>query len=202
MTDVYENVDIFAVDDADPDVLANLGPLAPLAGIWEGDEGFDVAPGRDGAAESSYRERMIFEPMGPVRNGPQTIYGLRYATTAWRLGEADAFHEEEGYWLWDPKAGQVMRSFIVPRGVTVNAGGAAGPDDKTFNMSAEVGSEVYGVTSNPFLKRAKRTIRFELTVTIHDDGRFSYDEDTQISIEGQKDIFHHTDRNTLSKVSG
>jgi hypothetical protein len=58
------------------------------------------------------------------------------------------------------------------------------------------------VTSNPFLKRAKRTIRFELTVTIHDDARFSYGEDTQISIEGQDEVFHHTNRNTLSKVSG
>jgi hypothetical protein len=35
MTDIYANV-----DDADPDVLANLGPLQPLAGIWAGDEGF------------------------------------------------------------------------------------------------------------------------------------------------------------------
>jgi len=201
MTDAYKNLDIFAVDDADPDVRANLGPLAPLAGTWEGDEGFDVAPGRDGAARSRFRERMVFEPMGPVQNGPQTIYGLRYSTMAWRLGEADAFHEEEGYWLWDPKAGQVMRSFIVPRGVTVNAGGAAGPEDKTFYLSAEVGSEVYGVTSNPFLERAKRTICFELTVTIHDDGRFSYDEDTQIRIEGRDGIFHHTDRNTLSRIT-
>ncbi len=201
MTDAYANMDIFTVEDANRDVLSNLGPLAPLAGIWEGDEGYDVAPGRDGPAESQYRERIVFEPMGPVQNGPQTIYGLRYATTAWRLGEADAFHEEEGYWLWDPKAGQVMRSFIVPRGVAVNAGGAAGPHDKVLEMSAEVGSEIYGVTSNPFLDRAKRTIRFELTVTIHDDGRFSYDEDTQIEIEGKTEIFHHTDRNTLAKVA-
>jgi len=160
-----------------------------------------VAPGRDGAAESRYRERIVFEPMGPVQNGPQTIYGLRYATTAWRLGEEDAFHEEQGYWLWDSRVGQVMRSFIVPRGVAVNAGGAAGADDKTFRMSAQVGSEVYGVTSNPFLGRAKRTVRYELTVTIHDGGRFSYDEDTQIKIEGQDEIFHHTDRNTLTKVT-
>jgi hypothetical protein len=201
MTDVYKDADIFAEDDADPDVMANLGPLTPLAGIWEGDEGFDVAPGPDGAEESRFRERIVFEPMGPVQNGPQTIYGLRYSTMAWRLGEEDAFHEEEGYWLWDPKQGQVMRSFIVPRGVTVNAGGNAGPEDKTFSMAAESGSEVYGVTSNPFLERAKRTIRFELTVTIQADGRFSYDEDTQIRIEGQEEIFHHTDRNTLSKVA-
>jgi hypothetical protein len=71
MADIYANVNIFTVDDADPDVRANLGPLQPLAGIWEGDEGFNVAPGRDGAAKSWYRERMVFEPMGPVRNGPQ-----------------------------------------------------------------------------------------------------------------------------------
>ena len=28
----------------DPDTLRNLGPLAPLAGIWEGKRGVDVHP--------------------------------------------------------------------------------------------------------------------------------------------------------------
>ena len=201
MKDVYANIDIFEEQDADPDVVANLGPLAPLAGTWEGAEGIDIAPAAGGAAESRYRERITFQPMGPVHNGPQTIYCLRYATTAWRLDEEAAYHEEKGYWLWDPQAGQVMRSFIVPRGISVNAGDSAGPEDRSFSMHADVGSEIYGISSNPFLGRAKRTIRYELNVTIHPDGRFSYDEDTQINIEGRDEVFHHTDSNTLSKVS-
>lgn len=197
---MYENLDIYAKADADPDVLANLGPLAPLAGIWEGDAGIDISPSAGGAVENLYRERMTFEPMGPVQNGPQTIYGLRYATTAWPLGEEDAFHEEKGYWLWEPAAGQVMRCFIVPRGVTVNAGGTATADATEFELFADVGSELYGVTSNPYLGRTKRTIRYELKVTIHPDGRFSYAEDTQIEIDGRDELFHHTDSNVLIRV--
>jgi hypothetical protein len=197
---MYKGLDIFAKADADPDVLANLGPLRPLAGIWEGDEGIDIAPSANGAAEHRFRERMIFEPMGPVQNGPQTLYGLRYATTAWPLGEQDAFHEEQGYWLWEPAERQIMRCFIVPRGVTVNAGGTAAADANAFELFADVGSELYGITSNPYLGKTKRTVRYELQVTIHADGRFSYAEDTQLEIDGQQALFHHTDSNTLTKV--
>ena len=31
--------DIYTENPADPDTLANLGPLAPLAGTWYGDQG-------------------------------------------------------------------------------------------------------------------------------------------------------------------
>ena len=34
----------------------------------------------------------------------------------------------------------------------------------------------------------------------HDDGTWSYEEDTVLQILGQDEPFHHTDRNRLSKV--
>ena len=40
---------LFAEPDPDPDTLANLGPLAPLAGTWEGTKGTDIKPTEDGA---------------------------------------------------------------------------------------------------------------------------------------------------------
>jgi hypothetical protein len=40
-----------------------------------------------------------------------------------------------------------------------------------------------------------------LKVTIHDDQSFSYEEDTQLKIQGQKDLFHHIDKNTLKRIS-
>ena len=138
----------------DTEIVKNLGPLAPLAGQWEGDQGLDIAPARNGQVETKFREQLTLEPMGPVLNGPQVLYGLRYATTVWPLHEENPFHEEVGYWLWDPKEGQVMRCFIVPRGVAVNAGGKADPQAKFFEMAAEVGSETFGVMSNPFLDQA------------------------------------------------
>lgn len=183
------------------DLIRHLGPLASLAGVWEGDKGDDVAPSDDrGTERNKFRERLTFDPFGPTMNHEQTLYGLRYSTVAWRLGEDAPFHEETGYWLWDGTAKQVLRCFIVPRGVTVLAGGTVEPDAKTFQLAADAGSDTYGICSNKFLDREFKAIRYELTITVHGDGCFSYKEDTQLRIKGQKDIFHHTDANTVKRV--
>ena len=181
------------------ELVKQLGPLAALAGRWEGAEGVDVSPSRSGPVETRFREELVLDPMGPVENGPQLLYGLRYATTAWPLGAADPFHEEVGYWLWDRGNEQVMRCFIVPRGVSVLAGGNAAADAREFSMHAELGSPTFGIASNPFLDRAFKTLRYELRVVVHDDGSFSYDEDTVLQIAGVPDPFHHTDRNRLAR---
>jgi hypothetical protein len=130
------------------------------------------------------------------------LYGLRYSTTAWRIGESTAFHEELGYWLWDPAAQQVLRCFVIPRGVTVIAGGNATADARTFSLAAQLGSPTYGICSNQFLDRNFRTVRYELTVTIHDENSFSYEEDSVLEIPGQAQPFHHRDRNTLKRAAG
>ncbi|MDX8396949.1 MAG: heme-binding beta-barrel domain-containing protein [Mariprofundaceae bacterium] len=180
------------------DILDKLGPLAALAGEWQGDQGIDISPSQSGSVETKYREHINFTPLGPVNNGPQTLYGLRYAMTAWPLGSDEAFHEEQGYWLWDAKAGQVMRCFMVPRGVNILAGGLATADAKSFAMAADVGSETFGILSNPFLDQAFKTLRYTLNVNMHQDGSFSYDEDTLLQLP--HDVFHHTDTNHLTRV--
>jgi hypothetical protein len=180
---------------------AKLGPLAPLAGVWEGEKGTDTAPDEDRGTEiNKYREHLVLEPIGLVENHEQKLQGLRYATTAWRLGEADAFHEEVGYWLWDAAARQVLRCFLVPRGVSVIAGGTVEPDATNFDLVAEVGSETYGICSNRFLDEEFKTVRYALKVTIHGADSFSYREDTQLRMKGRPDLFHHTDENTLRRV--
>jgi len=181
-------------------LIQHLGPLAALAGTWAGDQGIDVSRVNGKEKETKYRERIVFEPLGPVRNGPQELYGLRYSMTAWRLGEDDAFHEELGYWLWDGGNKQILRCFMVPRGVLINAGGDAEVDSKNFHLSAEVGSETYGILSNKYLDESYKTMKYELDVRIHDDGRFSYKEDTQLWIPVNEAVFHHTDENILTKV--
>jgi hypothetical protein len=194
-------MDIYAKPNLiDEDVAKNLGPFQPLLGNWEGGKGIDVSPSKKGPVETKFRERITFEPLGPVVNGPQVLYGLNYTTTAWPLGEDKAFHAEVGYWLWDAREKQVIRCFMVPRAVTVLAGGTAEPDAKAFTMLAEAGSDSYGILSNRFLIETFKTVRYELKVTINDDGSFSYAEDTQLKLRGQKTVFHHTDQNTLIKV--
>lgn len=182
-------------------ILENLGPLDALAGVWEGDKGDDTAPADDRGTETNlFRERIVFEPFGPVTNHEQILYGLRYATTAWRLKEDSPFHEERGYWMWDGAARQVLRCFTIPRGIVVLAGGTAEPSAKSFELYAEVGSQTYGICSNRFLDEEFQTVRFDLKVTVHSADSWSYEEDTQIRIKGQSALFHHIDKNTLTRV--
>jgi hypothetical protein len=56
---------LFAEPEPDVDTLANLGPLAPMAGVWEGVKGRDVKPTEDGAEEQTYIERMTIQPIDP-----------------------------------------------------------------------------------------------------------------------------------------
>jgi len=190
---------------SDDDNIRNLGPLAALAGIWEGDAGIDIAPSAErGVMETPFRERIVFEPMGCVDNHEQQLWALRYATKAYRLGEADAFHEEVGYWLWDlcpdEAQGQIMRAFVVPRGITILAGGGSDANAKKFALAADVGSETYGIASNRFLDIQFKTLRFELEVNLEEDGVFEYNEDTQLQMKGSEEIFHHRDSNRLTRV--
>jgi hypothetical protein len=179
-----------------------FGPLARLAGTWEGAEGLDVAYSNQNAclAETPYRERTSFSPFGPVENGSQVLYGLDYRTSAWRPGEEIPFHTEVGYWLWDAADGQVMRSFMVPRGSTILAGGSAGPHDTTFTMTAEVGSETYGILSNRFLAANARSTSYAVTVSVDDDGSYSYEETTTMEHRRSPELVFHTDRNRLHRV--
>jgi hypothetical protein len=181
--------------------LEGLGPLAALAGAWESEGGDDTAP--DAARQSArtrYRERTTFVPTGVVDNHEQLLYGLRYARMAWKLGEEKPFHEEFGYWLYEPATRVVLVCFVLPRGLSVTAGGEAAPDATHFTARAQRGATDYGITANRFLEAEFRTERFELSVTVHGPDSFSYEEDTVMAMKGRTEPFHHVDRNTLKRV--
>lgn len=183
------------------DSMKDLGPLASLVGVWEGDKGADVAPSDDrGTERNAFRERLSFEPIGSVENHEQKLQGLQYSRKAWRLGEAEPFHQEIGYWLWEAAAKQLLRCFVIPRGMAVLAGGPAEADAKNFTISADVGSDTQGICSNVFLDREFKTVRYELAITVHGPDSFSYKENTQLKVTGQKELFHHTDANTVKRV--
>jgi hypothetical protein len=180
-----------------------LGPLRGLIGTWQGDEGLDVAfsNAKGEVIETPFRERTSFSPFGPVENGQQVLYGLDYRTSAWRPGEEIPFHTEIGYWLWDAATGHIMRCFMVPRGSTVLAGGPAAADATTFTMQAQVGSESYGILSNPYLAGAARTVAYQVTVVVDPAGVYSYLEATTIEHKRHPSLVEHTDRNRLVRVS-
>jgi hypothetical protein len=126
--------DIFTEpDDVSPDTLANLGPLRPLAGEWQSDEGMDTSPKADGPERRRFREHIRMDPIDPQPNGPQLLYGLRYHIHINTPEEATTFHDQVGYWLWEPATGLIMQSIAIPRGQVVLAGGTAAPGDKRIS---------------------------------------------------------------------
>lgn len=182
----------------------NYGPLSFYIGKWESEKwtGENRAPDPDRNVENTkFRQEMTFEPIGDVENHEQLLYALRYSTKAWEEGDdEEPFHEEVGYFIWDKENKQVLKSFIVPRGIAVNAGGATTSDAKEFTVSADLGSETYGISSNLFLNKEFKTVRYDVTFKQLDKNTFSYDEDTQIEIKGQDELFHHTEKNVLRRI--
>ncbi|RLB54469.1 MAG: FABP family protein [Deltaproteobacteria bacterium] len=183
------------------DELEGLGPLAQMVGIWVGDSGEDVAPSPEReVGETGYRERIVVTSIGRVDNHEQVLHGVRYAKTAWRMPLDEEFHEETGYWLWDASREQVMQCFVVPRGISVLAGGAATPNATKFEILAELGSPTFGIASNPFLDREFKTVRYEYEVEFEEDGVMRYRSNVFIQVNGQDDVFRHSDVNTLRRV--
>ena len=137
--------DIFTEpDDVSPDGLANLGPLRHLAGVWQADKGVDVNPKAEGPERRIFREHVRMDPIDPQANGPQLFYGLRYHIHINTPEEDITFHDQVGYWLWEPATGLILQSVTIPRGQVLLAAGHAKPDDKKISVTAKRGDTRYG----------------------------------------------------------
>jgi len=187
--------------DIDVNTLAHLGPLSGMAGIWQGTRGLDVKPKADGPKKQAFVERIELQPIDPQTNGPQLLYGLRYHTHVTKPDQVKTYHDQVGYWLWEPATGCVIHTLTIPRGQTAMASGQAAADATSFELVATQGLDTFGICSAPFLHQAFKTTEFRIKVTINADGTWGYDEDTVLQIRGLDQPFHHTDRNLLSKVA-
>lgn len=193
--------DIFTEpQNVDPDTLANLGPLRRLAGVWEGQKGIDLNPKADGPERREYYERIEMQPIDPQTNGPQLFYGLRYHTHINTREEDIAFHDQVGYWLWEPATGLILQTLAIPRGQIAMAAGHAGQDDMHLALKATRGETDYGICSTSFLELAFRTDAYQIEVDFHADGSWSYVSDTSLMVRGRDTPFQHRDTNTLKKI--
>ncbi|MEI7653965.1 MAG: heme-binding beta-barrel domain-containing protein [Actinomycetota bacterium] len=179
------------------------GPLEGLIGEWESDKGgldtsFSHSEGK--VLGTDYREKVTMKPFGPVDNGTQSLYGLDYKTAMWRHDEENPFHTEVGYWLWDAATGELLRGMVIPRGITVLAGGFADADAKEFTLKAAKGADLYTIGENQYLAKNASTLSYEVTVTIG-DGTWSYKEDSILQMNEFPEPFHHTDGNILRRVN-
>lgn len=187
--------------NVDVDTLKNLGPLREMAGIWKGQRGLDVKPKAEGPKKQIYVEHMELQPIDPQTNGPQLLYGLRYHTHVVKPDQLGTYHDQVGYWLWEPATDTVIHTLAIPRAEIVMAVGKANKDAKEFELVATHDSDNFGIRSAPFLDYAFKTVEFRIKVSINPDGTWSYDEDTVLKIRGKTDLFHHTDKNTLTKIA-
>lgn len=184
----------------DTDPLKPLGPLTAMAGIWEGEHGLDVSPRREGSATQAFIERIELQPIEPQSNGSQQLLGLRYHTHIVKPGDKATYHDQIGYWLWEPPTGMIIQTLTIPRGQTVLAIGQASAEATWFELTANSGSTINGICSNPFLEQASRAIEYRIAVTLNEDGTWSYEQDTVLIMQGQTEPFRHTDRNTLRRI--
>src|SRR5258708_33007178 len=101
----------------------------------------------------------------------------------WRGDEDNPFPTEVGYWLWDAAAGEVLRGFAVPRGITVLAGviGVAA-DATSFTLTAKLGDGRYGICENAYLGVKASTTAYTATITTNKDGSWSYSEETTLAM--------------------
>ena len=179
------------------------GPLAALVGDWEAPGGLDTAysHSKGEVLGTPYLEKVGFKPFGPVQNGRQALYGLDYKTAMWRGSEDNPFHTEVGYWLWDAAAGEVLRGFVVPRGITVLAGATdVAADARSFTLTARLGDPRYGISENTYLGAKASSTAYTVTISANDDGTWSYAEETTLQMAEFDSPFAHTDSNTVHRT--
>ena len=182
--------------------VIDYGPLKALIGTWKGDNGMDVSPEPDDTERNPYYETITYEPIGDVTNAEsQDLHDLQYRQIVQRKSNDKVFHDESGYWMWDPATGVVAHSLVIPRAVGVLAGGKADIDDDgtvTLRMAAAYDDPDWGIIQSPFMRDNARTTSFFQTVTVAGD-TMSYSQTTTLDIYGKE--FEHTDQSDLVRVA-
>jgi hypothetical protein len=180
----------------------DYGPLHCLIGNWQGDQGMDVAPEPDDDESTPYFETIVFEAAGDVTNAEiQTLSIVRYHRVVTRKSNNQVFHDQIGYWLWDPSTETVMQTLTIPRAVTLLAGGKASVTEEStvLEVSAADGDSSWGIAQSPFMQENARTVGFQHRIEISGD-QLNYSETTLLDIYG-KTNHKHTDENTLQRLS-
>ena len=120
-----------------PTALPISARSAASPAVWQADKGIDINPKAEGPERRTFIERIRMEPIDPQANGPQLLYGLRYHIHINTPEEDITFHDQVGYWLWEPATGLIMQTLAIPRGQVLLASGKAGPDDRKISVTRQ-----------------------------------------------------------------
>ena len=183
------------------ELKVDYGPLTGLIGVWEGNKGMDIAPEPDGTEENPYYETITFTEGGTLSNAESQVLSiLYYRQIVKRKSNDEVFHDQTGYWLWDPREKVVMHTLTIPRAVSLVAGGSYnGEKDADGNTVIEVLAGIdnkdWGIAQSPFMQKNAKTTDFQIKVIVG-NGKMTYSETTMLDIYGR--VFEHTDTNVLT----
>lgn len=187
----------------DSDCAPDYGPLAGLIGVWQGSKGMDVAPESDGTEHNPYYETIIYTALADnITNAEsQVLSAVYYRQIVQRKSNNQVFHDETGYWMWEPKTEIIIHSLTIPRAVCVLAGGKyigkkTADGSVVLEVSASIDDDNWKIIQSPFMQENACTTAFRHTL-IAGNGRLSYSETTQVNIYGTE--FEHTDQNELTR---
>jgi hypothetical protein len=180
--------------------IVDYGPLTELIGVWKGDKGMDIAPETDGTEENPYFETITYTEGGTVTNAASQVLSIvHYRQIVTRKSNNEVFHDETGYWLWDPREQVIMHSLVIPRAVCLLAGAnyKEARDEKgnlIIEVVAGVNNKDWGIIQSPFMQLNARTTSFQQKILVRNK-KMSYTETTMLEIYGRE--FEHTDQNEL-----
>lgn len=184
--------------------VESYGPLQSLIGSWSGSSGLDLSPESDGVEENIYRETIVFEPIGEVVNAEsERLMVLSYRQQVFRIRGGKRIHDQHGYWMWNDKEKSVIHSFVIPRGVSVIAGGVCQSVSETasdgqavkIDVSAESGGE-WPISETAFMRDNAQTLNFKMQLEVDGD-ELKYKQATNLNIYGS--AFEHTEESTLTR---
>src|SRR5882672_6730181 len=95
----------------------------------------DIYTEPDGPERQVFIERIELQPIDPQTNGPQLFYGLRYHTHIVKPRQIETYHDQIGYWLWEPATGNLIQTLAIPRGQIAMAFGRAAKTPRASSSS-------------------------------------------------------------------
>ena len=189
------------MNDSSIDAI-DYGPLVGLVGVWVGDSGMDIAPEPDADEHNPYYETISFAAVGDVTNAEQQVLSmLRYHQEVRRKSNDKVFHDQVGYWLWEPATGMVVQTLSIPRAVSLLAAGSASVDGTIVRIEVEAtAGGQWGILESPFMAGHARTTGYRHRLEIDGDG-LVYEQTTVLDIYGKAD-YQHRDGNSLRRRLG
>src|SRR5437660_12584173 len=134
----------------------------------------DVNTRAEGPDRGVCGEHIGMDVIDPQTSAPQLFCGLRYHIRLNTPEEDITFHDQVGYWLWEPATGLILQSVTIPRGEVLLASGHAKPDDKRISVTVKRGVTSYGIYSMEVVADALGHERYRCDFTFNDDGTWIY----------------------------